>query len=145
MIEINCPANSPTFAQYILCSPKCGNLLWLATPQLSIADIKRIFTASTSFLFFPFESVLLKLSGKFLLLLLVHVAVQMFAGVAERRRHQDLSVLAQLISDSDQEVLQLHSIFKDLRVRPARMMEEGDDGGEQEVSKRTFMIKLPLA
>lgn len=99
------------------------------------ADFKCIYKARTSFLLFPFESVLLALPGKFLLLLLVHVAVQMFAGVAECGRHQDLSVLAQLVSDSDQEVLQLHSIFKDLRVCPARGMEEGGGRGERGRSK----------
>ncbi|TNN85627.1 hypothetical protein EYF80_004260 [Liparis tanakae] len=40
----------------------------------------------------------------------------MFGGVAESRRHQDLSVLTQLISDSDEELLQFHSVFKDLRI-----------------------------
>lgn len=73
----------------------------------------------TLFFFFPFDLVLLELLGKLLLLLLVHVAVQMFGGVAEGGRHQDLSVLAQLIPDADQEVLQLHGVFKDLRICPA--------------------------
>lgn len=44
--------------------------------------------------------------------------MQMFGGVAEGRRHQDLSVLTQLVSDPDEELLQLHSVFEDLGIGP---------------------------
>ena len=73
----------------------------------------------TLFLLLPLQLVLLKLLGQLLLLLLLHVAVQVFGGVAERRRQQDLSVLAQLVPDADEELLQLHRVLEDLRVRPA--------------------------
>lgn len=74
---------------------------------------------NTPFFLFPLDFVLLKLLGKLLFLLLFHVTMQMFGGIAESRRHQDLSVLTQFISDPDEELLQLHSIFKDLRICPA--------------------------
>lgn len=74
---------------------------------------------STSLFLFPFDFILLKLFGKLLFLLFFHITMQMFGGIAESGRHQDLSVLTQLISDPDQELLQLHSIFKDLRICPA--------------------------
>lgn len=74
---------------------------------------------NTPFFLFPLDFVLLKLLGKLLFLLLFHITMQMFGGIAESRRHQDLSVLTQLISDPDEELLQLHSIFKDLRICPA--------------------------
>lgn len=74
---------------------------------------------NTPFFLFPLDFVLLKLLGKLLFLLLFHVTMQMFGGIAESRRHQDFSVLTQFISDPDEELLQLHSIFKDLRICPA--------------------------
>lgn len=80
---------------------------------------QRLICVNTLFFLFPFDLVLLQLLGKLLFLLLVHVAVQMFGGVAESRRHQDLAILTQLIPDADQEVLQLHGVFKDLGICPA--------------------------
>lgn len=62
------------------------------------------------------KPILLNLLGQFLPLLLVYVAMEMFGGVAEGRRHQDLSILAQLITDLHKEVLQLDRILKYLRV-----------------------------
>ena len=73
----------------------------------------------TLLLLLPLQLVLLKLLGQLLLLLLLHVAVQVLGGVAERRRQQDLSVLAQLVPDADEELLQLHGVLEDLGVRPA--------------------------
>lgn len=85
----------------------------------NIRPTERLICINTLFFFFPFDLVFLQLLGKLLFLLLVHVAMQMFGGVAESWRHEDLSVLTQLIPDADQEVLQLHGIFKDLRICPA--------------------------
>lgn len=77
--------------------------------------------ASTLFLLLSLELVLLQLLGEFLLLLLLHVTVEVFGGVTEGGGHQDLAVLAQLVSDADEELLQLHCILKNLRVRPAEI------------------------
>ena len=60
---------------------------------------------STFFLFLSLELVLLHLLGELRLLLLLHVTVEVFGGVAESGCHQDLSVLAQLVSDADEELL----------------------------------------
>lgn len=73
----------------------------------------------TFFLFLPFKLVFLKFFGQLLFLLLLYITVQVFGGVAECWGEQDLAVLTQFISDPDEEVLQLHRILKDLRVRPA--------------------------
>lgn len=48
---------------------------------------------NTHFFLFPLDLILLKLLGKLLFLLLFNVIVKVFGGVAESRRHQDLSVL----------------------------------------------------
>lgn len=50
--------------------------------------------------------------------------MQVFSGVAEGGRQENLSVLAQLISDPDEELLELHRILKDLWIRPAKQNEQ---------------------
>ena len=92
----------------------------MATQPLTVYVLLAVlhFSNDTPFLLFSLDFVLLKLLGKLFFLLFFHVTMQVFGSVAQGRGHQDLSVLTQLISDPDEELLQLHSIFKDLRVCP---------------------------
>lgn len=72
----------------------------------------------TFLLLFSLQLIFLQLFRQLLFLLLLHISVQMFGGVAEGRSQQDLTVLTQLVSDPDKEILKLHCILEDLRVRP---------------------------